>query len=144
MTAVDLEGVLPVTRKTVARFGLETRFDFLAGDVLKADIGSGYTVAIIGHLLHGLGVKDSQHLIRRVAAALAPGGTIAIAEYLVNKDRTGPPHGLNFAINMLVFTEKGDTFSFEEISGWLNEAGFKNARLVEAPGPSPLILATKP
>ena len=72
MTAVDLEGVLPVTRKTVARFGLETRFDFLAGDVLKADIGSGYTVAIIGHLLHGLGVKDSQHLIRRVAAALAP------------------------------------------------------------------------
>jgi len=144
VTAVDLEAVIPVTRKTVAGLGLENRFDFITADVLKADIGSGYTVAIIGHLLHGLGVKDSQHLIRRVAAALAPGGTIAIAEYLVNKDRTGPPHGLNFAVNMLVFTEQGDTFSFEEISGWLQEAGFQNARLVEAPAPSPLILATKP
>ena len=144
VTAVDFEGVIPVTRKTVARLGLESRVDFISGDVLKADLGSGYTVAIIGHLLHGLGAKDSQDLIRRVAGALAPGGTIAIAEYLVKKDRTGPPFSLIFAVNMLVFTEKGDTFSFEEISGWLQEAGFQNARLLEAPGPSPLILATKP
>ena len=144
MTAVDFEGVIPVTRETAARRGLENRFDFISGDVLKADLGTGYRAAIIGHLLHGLGAKDSQHLIRRVADALAPGGTIAIAEYLVKKDRTGPPFSLVFGLNMLVFTEKGDTFSFEEISGWLQEAGFKNARLVEAPGPSPLILATKP
>jgi hypothetical protein len=91
-----------------------------------------------------LGVNDSKHVIRRVADALSPGGTIAIAEYLVNKDRTGPPFSLIFAVNMLVVTEKGDTFSFEEIGGWLQEAGFENARPLEAPGPSPLILATKP
>jgi ubiquinone/menaquinone biosynthesis C-methylase UbiE len=144
VTAVDLEGVIPVTRKTVGRFGLENRFDFISGDVLKADLGAGYTVAIIGQLLHGLGAKDSQHLIRKVADALAPGGTIAIAEYLVKNDRTGPPFSLIFAVNMLVVTEKGDTFSFEEISGWLQEAGFQNARLLETPSPSPLILATKP
>ena len=45
---------------------------------------------------------------------------------------------------MLVNTDNGDTYSFEEIAGWLAEAGFVNARLVDAPGPSPLILATKP
>lgn len=144
VTAVDLEGVIPVTRKTVARLGLESRFNFISGDVLKADLGSGYTVAIIGHLLHGLGAEDSRRLIRKVASALAPGGTIAIAEYLVKKDRTGPAFSLIFAVNMLVVTEKGDTFSFEEISGWLHEAGLRNARLLETPGPSPLILATKP
>jgi ubiquinone/menaquinone biosynthesis C-methylase UbiE len=143
VTAVDFEGVLPITRKAAARFGLEDRFEFIAGDVLKADLGVGYTAAIIGHLLHGLGRKDSQHLLRRVAGALAPGGTIAIAEFLVNKDRTGPPPGLTFALNMLLATEEGDTFSFEEISGWLQEAGFEKARLLEAPGLSPLILATK-
>ncbi|HMH16427.1 MAG TPA: alcohol dehydrogenase catalytic domain-containing protein [Edaphobacter sp.] len=36
------------------------------------------------------------------------------------------------------------TYSFEEIRDWLTEAGFTNARLLEAPGPSPLVLATKP
>jgi hypothetical protein len=49
-----------------------------------------------------------------------------------------------FAVNMLVNTERGDTFSFNEIMSWLEEAGFKNARTLEAPGPSPLILALKP
>jgi hypothetical protein len=52
--------------------------------------------------------------------------------------------GLIFAVNMLVNTDCGDTFSFEEISGWLSEAGFENARAIDTHGPSPLILATKP
>lgn len=144
VTAVDWEGVLPVTKKTAARFGLENRFTFIAGDILNVDFGTGYTAAIVGHIVHGLGAKDSQALIRKVAQALAPGGSIAIAEYLVNKDRTGPPQALNFAVNMLLFSEEGDTFSFDEIGRWLADSGFKNVRLVDSPGPSPLILATKP
>ena len=51
---------------------------------------------------------------------------------------------LIFAVNMLVNTDEGDTFSFSEISGWLREAGFENPRTVDSPGPSPLILANKP
>ena len=49
-----------------------------------------------------------------------------------------------FAVQMLVITEKGHTFSFNEIERWLEEAGFKKVRALEAPGPSPLVLATKP
>ena len=45
---------------------------------------------------------------------------------------------------MLVNTDHGDAFSFEEIRRWLEEAGFRDARTVECPGPSPLILAVKP
>ena len=61
----------------------------------------------------------------------------------MNPDRRGPVNGLFFAVNMLVNTDNGGTYSFEEISGWLTEAGFTNARTIESPGPSPLILATK-
>ena len=52
--------------------------------------------------------------------------------------------GLFFAGNMLVNTDEGNTYSFEEISAWLAEAGFENPRTLQAPGPSPLILATRP
>ena len=76
--------------------------------------------------------------------ALKSGGTIAIGEWLVNDERTEPLAGLIFAVNMLVHSEQGDTFSFNEIKSWLEAAGFKNAHTVEAPGPSPLVLATKP
>jgi SAM-dependent methyltransferase len=144
VTAVDFPGVLPVTRDFTKRFGLVDRFSFVEGDILEADLGSGYQAATLGHILHSEGEARSRKLLKRVFAALAPGGTIAIAEFLVNADRTGPPSGLIFAVNMFVNTTEGDTYSFEEISEWLTEGGFVNARLLEAPGPSPLVLATKP
>ena len=62
----------------------------------------------------------------------------------MNADKRGPLGGLLFAVNMLVNTDEGDTFSFEEISGWLIEAGFVEPRLLAIKGPSPLILATRP
>jgi ubiquinone/menaquinone biosynthesis C-methylase UbiE len=144
VTAVDWPEVIPVTRKTVTGFGLGDRFSFIAGDLLEADFGSGHTVATLGHILHSEGAERSRALIAKTFHALAPGGTIAIAEFLVNADRTGPLNALFFAVNMLVNTDNGDTYSFEEIRNWLEDAGFVNARTLEAPGPSPLVLATKP
>ena len=144
VTAVDWPEVIPVTRKTVTRFGLGDRFSFIAGDLLEADFGSGHTVATLGHILHSEGAERSRALIAKTFQSLAPGGTIAIAEFLVNVDRTGPLNALFFAVNMLVNTDNGDTYSFEEIRNWLEAAGFVHARTLEAPGPSPLVLATKP
>jgi len=49
-----------------------------------------------------------------------------------------------FGVNMLVNTDDGDVFTLKQVTGWLTEAGFKDVRTLEAPAPSPLILATKP
>jgi 3-hydroxy-5-methyl-1-naphthoate 3-O-methyltransferase len=144
VTAVDWPEVIPVTRETVGRFGIAGQFSFVEGDLLNADFGDGHTLATLGHILHSEGRERGEALIKKTFAALASGGTIAIAEFLVNADRTGPVNGLMFAVNMLVNTETGDTFSVEEISKWLNAAGFTDVRMLEAPGPSPLVLATKP
>ena len=105
MTAVDWPEVIPVTRKTVARFGLADRFSFVEGDLLQVDFGSGHNVATLGHILHSEGSERSQALLKKTFQALASGGTIAIAEFLVNADRTGPLNGLFFAVNMLVNTD---------------------------------------
>jgi hypothetical protein len=144
VTAVDWPGVLDVTRKIAARFKLADRFRFVAGDLATADFGSGHQVATLGHILHSEGVERSKALIAKTFRALASQGTIAVAEWLVNDERTQPPAGLIFAVNMLVNTEHGDTWSFNEIRAWLEEAGFENGRILDVPGISPLVLATKP
>ena len=143
VTAVDWPAVIGVTRRVVARHKLEKQFRYVEGDLHEADFGRGHDIAILGHILHSEGERKSRALLRKTFDALAPGGTIAIAEFLVSDDRTGPANATIFAVNMLVNTDEGDTFSFEQISRWLSEAGFKNARTLDAPGPSPLILATK-
>ena len=71
--------------------------------------------------------------------------TPAVKEWIGrNDERTGPANALIFAVNMLVHTEAGDTFTFKEMATWLRGAGFVHPRLLEAPAPSPLVLATKP
>lgn len=144
VTGVDWPRVAEVTKTVVARFGLTERFDYICGNLREVDFGSGYNIATLGHILHSEGPTASRQLLKKVFHALAPGGTIAIAEFLVDADRRGPASGLIFAVNMLVNTTDGDTWSFEEIRSWLAEAGFVNARLLDSPGPSPLILADKP
>jgi predicted O-methyltransferase YrrM len=142
--AVDWPRVLEVTEKIARRCGVADRLTLAPGDLLEADFGTGHKVATIGHILHGEGPERNQQLLRRTFQALAPGGTVAIAEFLPNEERTGPPGSLLFAVNMLVNTEAGDTYTFGEISSWLKEAGFVDPRLLDVPSVSPLVLATRP
>jgi ubiquinone/menaquinone biosynthesis C-methylase UbiE len=144
VTAQDLPNVLDVTRQMANRFNLADRFSYLPGDFHTADFGTGYNLATVGHILHMLGVDECRRLLKKAAGALAPKGTVVISEFLVNQDRSGPPMGLIFAVNMLAHTENGDTFSFEEISGWLKEAGLVNPRKIEPGGPVGLVMADKP
>jgi ubiquinone/menaquinone biosynthesis C-methylase UbiE len=144
VTAVDWAGMIPTTKRITQRFGVSHHFSYVESDMFEANFGSGYDVATLGHILHSEGEDRSRQLLAKTFRALKSGGTIAIAEWLVNDDRTKPLPSLMFAVQMLVNTEKGDTFSFNEIKNWLEEAGFKKVRKLDAPGPSPLILATKP
>ncbi len=144
VTAQDMPGVLDVTRKMAARFNLADRFQYLPGDFHTMDFGTGYNLVTFGHILHMESVDQNRQLLKKAAAALAPKGTVVISEFLVNQDRSGPIMPLIFAVNMLAHTEQGDTFSFEEISSWLQEAGFVNARKLEPGGPVGLVLADKP
>jgi ubiquinone/menaquinone biosynthesis C-methylase UbiE len=143
VTAVDWPNVLEVTKRFAAEHGMADRFSYIAGDMQAVEFGTGYDLAVLGHILHSEGEKKSHTLLKKVANALAPGGRIAIAEFLVNQERTGPPMGLFFAINMLVNTKEGDTYSFEEISQWLTEAGFTNPRKIDPGGPGSVIVAQK-
>jgi ubiquinone/menaquinone biosynthesis C-methylase UbiE len=142
--AVDWPQVLKVTRRVAGKHGLAKRITTSPGDFFEADFGKGHRLATIGHILHSEGRDRSRRLLKKVFQALAPGGTVAIQEFVPNEDRSGPPNALIFALNMLVNTEAGDTFTFKEMSEWLRQAGFKNPRLLEVPSVSPLVLADKP
>ena len=143
VTAQDWPEMIPTTKRITQKFDVADRFSYVEGDVLEANFGTDYDIATLGHILHTEGKDRSRKLLKKVFGALKPGGTVAIGEWLVNDERTEPLPSLIFAVNMLVHSERGDTFSFNEIKRWLEETGFKKVRKLEAPGPSPLILATK-
>jgi ubiquinone/menaquinone biosynthesis C-methylase UbiE len=145
VTAIDWPDIIPITRRVSEREGVGARYRFVPGDLHAVDFGAGHAIATLGHILHSEGEERSRRLLAKTFDALASGGNIAIAEILADAGRNGPLPALLFAVNMLVNSECGDTFTLEEITDWLYSAGFQQVRTVEAPGLAPrIILATKP
>jgi ubiquinone/menaquinone biosynthesis C-methylase UbiE len=132
ITAHDFPAVLAETRGFVARHGLADRFDYLAGDLNEVDFGTDrFDVAILGNIVHSEGEASSRALFPRLYRALRSGGRLAIADLVPNADRTGPPAAVLFALNMLVSTARGDTFTLAEYTAWLHEAGFVRVETVD-------------
>jgi ubiquinone/menaquinone biosynthesis C-methylase UbiE len=145
VTAHDFPVVLETTREYLRRHDVERQFDLVPGDLKEADFGeSRFDLAVLGHVLHSEGEASSRALLRRIARALKPGGRVAILEMVPNDERTGPPFPLLFALNMLVHTTEGGTFTLSEYMDWLKEAGFNTVETVEIGGSSPAIIAGKP
>ncbi len=141
VTVADFPQVIDVTKRFVAEYGLTDRFDYLPGNFRNTDFGEAkYDVVTLGHILHSEGERHSKALLAKIRRALKPNGQLVIGEFLVDENREKNELGLIFAVNMLVNTEEGDTFSFAEIKNWLREAGFGEVASLDAPSPSPLII----
>lgn len=144
VTSFDLAATLEHARKAVQRHRLEGRVDWLEGNLREVDPGTArYDAAILGHICHSEGPVHTPKLLAKMAKALQPGGTLAIAEFVPDDDRNGPIKALLFSLNMLVNTTDGDVFPFAQYRSWLEACGFRDVRRLEAEGPSPLILATR-
>ena len=144
VTVVDFPEVTPITRKFAERFRLADRYDYSEGDLHQIDFGrEAYDLVILGHIIHGEGEVRGNELIRKSGAALRRGGLLLIAEFIPNDSRTGPLIPLLFGLNMLLHTEQGDVFTMQQYRSWLRSAGFRKITTIQAPAPSPLILATK-
>ncbi len=70
-------------------------------------------------------MKECLGLLRRCREALAPGGRVVVHEFLLNEAMTSPLPGAIFAINMLVNTTAGRTYTAGEIASWQKRAGFQ-------------------
>lgn len=144
VTAQDFPVVLETTKHYVRQHGVEQRFDFLPGDLKQVDFGEGrYDLALIGNIVHGEGEASSRQLFKKLHRALRPGGQVAIIDMVPADDRTGPPFALFFALNMLVHTNEGSTYTLAEYRSWLADAGFARFDTADIGSHSPLIIGTK-
>lgn len=143
VTVVDYPAVTRVTREYAEKFGVANRYDYKEGDFNQVDFGSGFDLALLGHIVHGAGAALGRNLLRKTCEALRKGGMLLIGEFVPNNDRNGPALPLLFGLNMLLATPSGDVFTMAEYRAWLKEAGFSKAATLPVPHVSPLILATR-
>jgi len=105
----------------------------VAGDYLVNDLGNGYDLVFLSAVIHSNSFNENALLVRKCAAALNTGGTIVIQDYIMDNDRTSPVAGALFAINMLVGTAKGTTYTQTEVRQWFTDAGIRFSKRTDTP-----------
>ena len=127
----DLPPVIELARKRLGDEGLLERIELVAGDFYEDELPTGCDLALLSAIIHQNSAAQNVELYRKVHRALEPGGVLLIRDCIMDAERTTPPAGALFALNMLLCTEGGDTYTFEEMRATLEEAGFETVRLVQ-------------
>ena len=132
MTAVlfDLPPVIAIAREKLKEEGLTDRVVLLPGDYNKDALPPGCDLALLSAVIHQNSPSQNLDLFTKINRVLEPGGVLLIRDFIMDPTRTIPKQGALFALNMLVNTATGDTYTFDEISESLKEAGFLDVELI--------------
>ncbi len=141
--ALDSAEVLEVAKNNAEAAGIASRYHLLPGDAFKADLGSGYDLVLVTNFLHHFDIPTIEPFLRKVHAALAPGGRAVTLEFVPNEDRVTPPTTAAFAMTMLGQTPTGDAYTFAEYDRLFRNAGFSLSELRALPGPENVIISYK-
>jgi SAM-dependent methyltransferase len=118
---------LPTTRtfaeQTVARFQLSDRIEFVAGDFETGELPAGFDVAWLSHVLHGVGPKSCEEILKKALGTLEPGGRIMVQEFILDNSKDSPLFPALFSLNMLIATQEGQSYSEAELIQMLSAAG---------------------
>lgn len=124
-TIFDLPPVIELAKERLQNSPYLSRIDFVSGDYYKDDLPSGYDFIWLSAVIHQNSREQNMLLYRKCYKSLDNGGVVWIRDYVMSPDRTYPKAGALFAINMLVGTQSGGTYTYEEIEEDLKNAGFK-------------------
>jgi C-methyltransferase len=143
LTALDWPNVLVETRGWAPRMGVDAaRVRYLAGNLFEVDWSGPYDLIVMSHVFHHFDVPTCQGLTRKAAAALAPGGRLALHDFLTDDDN---PAALMFSIIMLLWTHRGQAYASADYRRWLDAAGLPGATVHPSPGlPTAFVVAERP
>jgi SAM-dependent methyltransferase len=138
----DLPTTRPFAEKTIKQFGLADRIKFVDGNFLEDPIPGSYDVAWLSHILHAEGPSECRTIIQKAVNALQPNGLIVIHEFILNNSMDGPLFPALFSLNMLLGTESGQSYSEQQLTEMLTDAGVNHIRRIpiESPNDSGLLV----
>ncbi|HLZ91687.1 MAG TPA: class I SAM-dependent methyltransferase [Candidatus Acidoferrum sp.] len=144
VVALDWPAVLQVAQENARKFGVAERYSVRAGSAFETEMGSGYDYVLLTNIFHHFDIATCEKLMRRVHAALTPGGKAITLEFVPDEDRVNPPTAAAFSLLMLANTDAGDAYTFAEYDKMFRNAGFAKSSLHPVPQmPQKVVISEK-
>ncbi|MCR9220086.1 MAG: class I SAM-dependent methyltransferase [Alphaproteobacteria bacterium] len=144
VTLFDRPDVIERNRDLLAGPVADGRLSLVAGDALAFDLPPDFDLVLMSDLLHYFAPADKRRVLRNAAAALAPGGLLAVAKFTLGETGIEPPAAALFSLRLHV--QEPDAFleTDEELATMLAEIGLEAVER-ESLGPAKtLATARKP
>ena len=109
---------------------MSDRVTLVGGDYNTDALPDGADLAWLGAICHQNSRQQNRDLFANVHNALGDDGAIVIRDVIMDPSHTSPASGALFAVNMLVATEAGGTYTFDEYREDLCATGFAEVELV--------------
>jgi len=130
-TLFDRPAVIKIARQRLGEAGVLSRVTLVAGDFYRDELPKGQDLAFVSAIIHQNSPEENLNLFTKVFRSLVPRGRIVIRDHVMEPDRTHPEEGAVFAVNMLVSTSGGRTYTYNEIKAGLAQVGFVGIRLIQ-------------
>jgi 2-polyprenyl-3-methyl-5-hydroxy-6-metoxy-1,4-benzoquinol methylase len=132
-TVLDLPSAVEHAAPLLAAEGMGHRITLRAGDALTDDLGAeAYDVILMASLVHHFDDATNRDLVRRAAAALRPGGVLAIFEAVRLEPRRNDQVGAFFDL-YFAMTSRAGLWTYEEMAGWQRAAGLEPRAPIRLP-----------
>lgn len=143
VTAVDWPQVLELAQSNADAAGVSDRYQRLPGSAFDVELGEGYDIVLLTNFLHHFDPPTCETLLRRLRAAMAPGGRLVTLEIVPNADRVSPLAAATFPFVMLASTPAGDAYTFAELERMLTNSGFSGTTAFPLPGGMSTVLISQ-
>jgi O-methyltransferase domain/Dimerisation domain len=144
-TIFDLPATIALTECYVREAGLTSRIRLISGDYRVDELPGSYDVVFLSNIIHSESFEVNQRLMVNLSSVLKTGGSVIVKDHILDSTRINPPVGALFSLLMLLTTQAGRCYAFDEVEAWMSAAGLTHIRQIDLPAPlnSSLIIATK-
>lgn len=123
-TILDFPNVIDVGKAFVEEEGMSDRIGFVAGDGTNANWPTEQDVVLMSYLFSGVPGEAIPKLCADAYRVLKPGGLVAVHDFMVGDDRSGPPLAALWQLQHMVYTPDGVGMTPGFVRDALGEAGF--------------------
>lgn len=127
-TVLDLPGSVRVGRALMQQHGYAQRVQHVEGDIFTAPLDGPYDVIVYFQTLRHFSPEQNLGLFKRLKQALAPGGVLAVMDYLAPDVGLAGGMGAFVGLNYYL-TTGGALYSLRMLKSALADAGFSRLRV---------------
>jgi len=125
----DRPNIIEFAKEFIAKYEMDDKIRFISGDFNADDIGTGYDIVFMSHVLYLS--SDLNSVLRKIYNSLNDGGIVVLNHWMLDDCRTSPKVSVIFDLYLSLISRNYGCHTISEFVELLINAGFGDVRIFD-------------